>query len=396
MTHTLLVKEDGSSDALQIVDVAAGQFDEAWLQELLRRHPEILPVGEIEPIFAPLVSVGREVSTDAGSIDNLFMSPAGYPVIVETKLWRNPEARREVVAQLIDYAAAVSKWDYAAIDRAARRYSSQYEGEELSLAQLIQRKHGPLESGFERTVARSLKLSRFLLLIVGDTIQESVVDMLSYVNRRPSLAMDVALVELPCYRSINATWPVFVAPRLVGHTRIVERAIVEVNIVGAPGAEVEVRQDRLVDLGATRKRQFLKSEEAFWELLREHDREAERAARRLVAALLEVADCRLSPREASVVLELSIPGSGVLLSLLFIDKSGTIRFWPGALGRRLAKAGFPQGVQEAFEKKMRELLHAPSSRTEPSSSVLDVDATRLRKTVEDFAAQLQEAASALG
>src|SRR6516225_9199801 len=33
--------------------------------------------------------------------------------LVECKLWKNPEARRQVVAQTLDYVSALSRWSYA-------------------------------------------------------------------------------------------------------------------------------------------------------------------------------------------------------------------------------------------------------------------------------------------
>jgi len=67
------------------------KFDEAFLQELLVDHPELIPVDEFRPDVGDLLCIGREVSVGgAGSIDNLYLSTGGYPVIVETKLWRNP------------------------------------------------------------------------------------------------------------------------------------------------------------------------------------------------------------------------------------------------------------------------------------------------------------------
>ena len=80
------------------VDPSEGTFDEGWLQETLRRFPEVLPVEDFGPVFQPLVPIDREVPTAAGSIDNLFISHDGYLVLAEAKLWRNPEATREVVA----------------------------------------------------------------------------------------------------------------------------------------------------------------------------------------------------------------------------------------------------------------------------------------------------------
>ena len=83
------------------------KVEEGWLQELIRKNPDLLPVPDIEPAYAPLVSIECEVPTQVGSIDNLYVSPTGLLTIVETKLWRNPEARRQVVGQIIDYAKEV-------------------------------------------------------------------------------------------------------------------------------------------------------------------------------------------------------------------------------------------------------------------------------------------------
>jgi len=41
-----------------------------------------------------LVAGAREVP-DHGSIDNLYLTPAGDIVLVETKLWRNGQMRRD-------------------------------------------------------------------------------------------------------------------------------------------------------------------------------------------------------------------------------------------------------------------------------------------------------------
>ena len=66
----------------------AKEFNENWIQELIHSNPDILPISEIETGFAPAISIGKEVSTIVGNIDNLFISPDGYLTIVETKLWR--------------------------------------------------------------------------------------------------------------------------------------------------------------------------------------------------------------------------------------------------------------------------------------------------------------------
>ena len=82
-------------------------FTEDMLQKIIYEEPSILPTNEIDGVFANLVPIGREIPVDLGNttgyIDDLFISSKGFLVIVETKLWRNPESRREVIGQIIDY-----------------------------------------------------------------------------------------------------------------------------------------------------------------------------------------------------------------------------------------------------------------------------------------------------
>jgi hypothetical protein len=83
---------------------------EADIQALVHEHPACLPIAEIDAMFSDAVPICTELNTPAGPIDNFMVTPSGLPVIVECKLWRNPEARREVVSQILDYAKELSRW----------------------------------------------------------------------------------------------------------------------------------------------------------------------------------------------------------------------------------------------------------------------------------------------
>src|ERR1700749_185485 len=61
-------------------------------------------------MFSGAVPICRELNPPAGPSDNFMVTPSGLPVLVECKLWRNPEARREVVTQILDYAKELSRW----------------------------------------------------------------------------------------------------------------------------------------------------------------------------------------------------------------------------------------------------------------------------------------------
>jgi hypothetical protein len=85
-TAPIMVRQAGGTAALMPLVLGGKSHPEAWLQRLIHDHPAYLPVGEIEPAFGDLMSVGREVSTKHGPIDNLLMNRDGNIVLVETKL----------------------------------------------------------------------------------------------------------------------------------------------------------------------------------------------------------------------------------------------------------------------------------------------------------------------
>src|SRR5690242_627905 len=102
------VDAEGNLVSLRRVDFGDRAIAEDFLQQQLHKSPSILPVEEIDDSFAPLVSLGREIA----SVDNLFISPNGRITIVETKLFRSPEATRQVLAQILDYAKRLSSLTY--------------------------------------------------------------------------------------------------------------------------------------------------------------------------------------------------------------------------------------------------------------------------------------------
>jgi hypothetical protein len=83
------------------------QSDEDWLQRYIGKHPEVLPMRDLEGIEPGLRLIARELK----DMDLLFADERGLLTIVETKLIDNPEAKRQVVAQVLDYASRLGKMD---------------------------------------------------------------------------------------------------------------------------------------------------------------------------------------------------------------------------------------------------------------------------------------------
>lgn len=49
-------------------------------------------------------------------LDILAVRASGRPVLIECKLWKNPQARREVIGQILEYGALLQGQSYADVD----------------------------------------------------------------------------------------------------------------------------------------------------------------------------------------------------------------------------------------------------------------------------------------
>ena len=162
-TAPILIPSGGQSEPLEKVplsgDGTSADYDESWLQQLLFRHPEALPIEEIDRAYSGAVPICIELNTPAGPVDALYATPQGRLVVLETKLWRNPEARRTVVGQVLDYAKELSRWTYedmqgAVTRRTGRRGNALFDIVNEAAAELN-------EAEFVDEVSRSLRQGRF-------------------------------------------------------------------------------------------------------------------------------------------------------------------------------------------------------------------------------------------
>jgi hypothetical protein len=209
-----------------------GEEREAFIQNLVHDHPEVIPMADIAPPFMPLVSVCRELPTSAGPVDNLWLTPDGGIVLGECKLFRNPEARRQVIVQALDYARAIAGLGYEELEAAARKALG---APSMTLWSLVSGQSALAQAQFVDAISRRLRHSHFLVLIIGDGIQEGVESLTSYLQLHAGLHVGLALVELSIWRDGDGR--LLVLPRIPLHTVLVERGIVTVG----PSGEVRVQ-----------------------------------------------------------------------------------------------------------------------------------------------------------
>ena len=221
-------------------------LDESWLQRLIFDHPEILPIAEFDNDVQRVVPVARELPTAAGPIDDIFIAANGAIIIVETKLWKNPEKHRTVVAQIIDYAKELSKWSYDDLDNAVKR-SPIKGGTADNKADIVDilRKHIESEGlgvdEFQERVQQRLQGGEFVLLIIGERISPNITLLTDWISSTPGLNFRLGLVEIQLYPlQSGSDWPLLAIPDIVGRTVEKTRGVINIKYEKEkPCAEIE-------------------------------------------------------------------------------------------------------------------------------------------------------------
>lgn len=336
---TPILIRDGETIILQRVPFGERIFNEGWLQSLLFENPTILPFSDLEPAFDGSIPIVRELPTGAGPVDLMYMNSKGYITLVETKLWRNPEARRSVIAQVIDYAKDIAEWSYDLLIEAIRK-SNLYKNNGDPLIDLFSETEGDdfNQIVFIDRVTRNLQKGRFLLLIVGDGIHEGVEKMANFLQQTPYLGYSLALVELAVYReSPERKEMLYIQPKILVRTKEITRAIVELKIPAS-------RSDVTVSLptetsGKTSSRKRI-TEEEFLEELQESSGDNAVQFAKWVLGQAEVHDLWIDWKDAGPLLKYDDPESGDFFTLGQLHKTGNLTETSRLYGR-FRKLGWP-------------------------------------------------------
>ena len=233
--------------------------DETWLQGLIYRFPQLLPVSEIEQGFGTLLPVCMELPTPSGYADNLYVTETGNLALAECKLWRNPEARRQVVTQIIDYAHTMARWNYEELEAAIRSGKRLDDGRIDGLFSLFGEESELDEPAFFDAVSRNLRLGRILLMIVGDGIREGVETLTAYLQMHAGFHFALGIVEMPVFELPPHGY--LVQPRVLARTVNIERGIVRLSdgqlkveapesrsIKSTAGQRTSISQDQLLEM----------------------------------------------------------------------------------------------------------------------------------------------------
>jgi hypothetical protein len=206
-----------------------------------------------------------------GYLDNLFVTQNGGLVLVEVKLWRNPEARRAAVAQAMEYAAAIFQMGYSELEAAVHKARRTNNGSpSASMFELVAKQHPETDQiEFHDAVSRNLTRGRAVIAVLGDGIREEMLPLANLVQGHAGHRFTFALVELAIYEV--APRARVVIPSVLAQTVLIERGVVRIEGDSKQGLRVEITAAPVYPSNDSNSKRMSIGEDEFFELLGKKD-----------------------------------------------------------------------------------------------------------------------------
>jgi hypothetical protein len=218
MTRSIIYTVD-AQNRLTAMSPAAPESED-MMQRLVADYPEIIAEGD-----EALLLVKREQEIADGdlssrwSLDHLFVTRAGVPVLVELKRASDTRLRREVVGQMLDYAAnATAHWQAGTIAASfAGTATEMGRDPDALLADFLP--EGIAPDAFWEKVDDNFALGQIKLVFVADTIPRELARIVEFLNEQ--MRADVRAVELSWFEGSGVR---AFTPRVIGDTQRAQAA----------------------------------------------------------------------------------------------------------------------------------------------------------------------------
>jgi hypothetical protein len=216
----------------ELVEMKQQPYDsEALLQQFLARYPSLL-AGDQMNAAAPRkwLLISREMGVpsdedgaDRWSLDHLFLDQDAVPTLIEVKRSSDTRIRREVVGQMLDYAAnAVVYWPVEAI---RARFEEGRRGDGADAAKELATLLGPEGNTeeFWQRVKTNLQAGRIRMVFVADDVPPELRRIVEFLNGQMDPA-EVLAVEIKQFVGEFAGQGLrTLVPRVIGQTTEAER-----------------------------------------------------------------------------------------------------------------------------------------------------------------------------
>ncbi len=195
---------------------------EEILQKMLSDYPNLIPGSQIDSedprrwllVSREMAVPSNEYEEGRWSLDHLFLDQNGVPTLVEVKRSSDTRIRREVVGQMLDYAAnSVTYWP---IEKIISSFEKRCEQEGISTGKELSDFLGAEidENDFWDGVKTNLQAGKIRMLFVADRIPSELQRIVEFLNEQMDPA-EVLAVEIKQFVGKELKTLV---PRLIGKT----------------------------------------------------------------------------------------------------------------------------------------------------------------------------------
>ena len=220
MTKPKIFLVDESNRTLRQM-VETGYVTEDHLQSFLAQYPDLLTGDQIRPdeprrwllVAREMGIPGDMDQSDRWSLDHLFLDQEGIPTFVECKRSTDTRIRREVVAQMLDYAAnGIEYWGANRLREAA----SKTNGENLAakLQDLLDTTDEIEIEQYWKKVEQNLRTGNVRLIFVADDLPRELRRLIEFLNEQMSV-VEVLGVEI---KQFVGEGQKALVPRVIGAT----------------------------------------------------------------------------------------------------------------------------------------------------------------------------------
>jgi len=240
--HIFNIQDDGT-----LVEMNEKQFEnEDIFQSLLEQYPNLLAGDQINSsdprrwllVRREMGVPDEALGSDRWSLDHLFLDQEAIPTLVEVKRSSDTRIRREVVGQMLDYAAnAVAHWS---IEQVIAEYEKQCDTDGVEPDQRLQEflRDDRQPDDFWSAVKTHLQAGKVRMLFVADAIPAELRRIVEFLNVQMDPA-EVLAVEIKHFVGPGLKTLV---PRIIGQTAEAESRKATAGTRKGPRSEDELQQ----------------------------------------------------------------------------------------------------------------------------------------------------------
>ncbi len=178
---------------------------EKELQDSIEALPELLnPIAQLNEQGYPFFILKRELNVSSGAIDFLAVDYEGSLYIVETKLAENPEIRRAIIGQVIEYASNLSDMPYDKFSSECLKYLKRQVNLEQAVHDFYfqQRRDDevtPSAEEYRIAISNNLAKGRLNLVIVANQVNFEIQKLIYFIDEKTRDDLNFIVLEINKY-----------------------------------------------------------------------------------------------------------------------------------------------------------------------------------------------------